>query len=71
MKGPAIHWQRWIAAVLAISLTAVAHSFINTATRIDEGRLFSTSFQGVQGTIHSFAVRLGLTYAVWPFGRPR
>jgi len=40
VRGPAIRWQRWIAAVFAIALTAVAHSSINTAPRIEEGRLF-------------------------------
>ena len=35
-----IRWRRWSAAALAISVTAVAHSFTNTETRIDQGRLF-------------------------------
>jgi len=40
VNGLEIRWRRWIAAALAIAVTAVAHSFTNTATRIDQGRLF-------------------------------
>ena len=40
MKGLGIRWRLWIAAVLAIAVTAVSHSFMDTATRIDRGRLF-------------------------------
>jgi hypothetical protein len=40
VNGRTIRWQRWIAAVLAISLTTVAHSFMDTARRIDRGGVF-------------------------------
>jgi len=40
VNGPGIRWWRWIAAVLAVAVTSGVHSFMNTATRIDQGRLF-------------------------------
>jgi hypothetical protein len=40
VNGPGIRWWRWIAATLAVAVTSGVHSFMNTATRIDQGRLF-------------------------------
>lgn len=34
-------------------------------------RLFSTTFNGKTGLIHSYGVRLALNYAFWPASRPR
>jgi len=38
---------------------------------ISQGRLFSTTFRGTEGSIHNFGVRLGIDYAIWPFSSPR
>ena len=40
MNGPGIRWRRWHRSRLAVAATAGVHSFMNTATRIDQGRLF-------------------------------
>lgn len=37
----------------------------------DIGRLYSTTFDPVDGLIHNFAVRLSLNYALWPYRTPR
>jgi Outer membrane protein beta-barrel domain len=37
----------------------------------DNNRLFSTTFRGKKGLIHSFAIHAALDYAFWPWGRPR
>jgi len=34
-------------------------------------RLFSTTFNGKEGLIHSFGVRLAVNYSFWPYARPR
>jgi hypothetical protein len=35
------------------------------------GAPYSTTFAGRDGTIHNFALRVAVNYAVWPFGAPR
>jgi hypothetical protein len=34
-------------------------------------QLFQTTFQGNEGTIHSYSMRVAVTYAFWPADRPR
>ncbi len=34
-------------------------------------QLFQTTFQGVNGSISNFSIRIGVTYAFWPADRPR
>lgn len=41
------------------------------APDLQQGRLFSTTFRGAEGSIHNFAIRFGVDYAIWPFSRPR
>ena len=36
-----------------------------------QGRFFQTEFQGKSGVVHNFGFRIGIAYAVWPYGRPR
>ena len=38
---------------------------------VDSFRLYQTTFEGVQGVIHNWAVQIAVNYAVWPYGSPR
>ena len=38
---------------------------------VDSFRLYQTTFEGVDGIIHNWAVHLAVNYAVWPYGSPR
>jgi hypothetical protein len=65
-----VHMQVEDVARLGADLTYIDASS-TPAPDISQGRLFSTRFRGAEGTVHNFAVRVGIDYALWPFSRPR
>jgi len=69
--------ERWAVQAQVEDLIRIGTNFTyidSTSTPepdITQGRLFSTTFRGTEGSIHNFAIRLGIEYALWPFTRPR